>query len=40
MSDTIKIQPPTSLGMPKIPWENLKKNSDGHVTVVVWFHNK
>ena len=35
MSEMIKIQPPTSLGMPKIPWENLKKNSDGHVTVVV-----
>lgn len=35
MSDTIKIQPTTSLGIPKIPWESLKKNSDGHVTVVV-----
>lgn len=35
MSKTIKIKPPTSLGTPIIPWEDLKKNSDGHVTVVV-----
>ncbi len=35
MSEMMKIQPPKSLGAPVIPWEELKKNSDGHVTVVV-----
>lgn len=35
MSDMPKILPPTSLGEPVISWEELKKNSDGHVTVVV-----
>lgn len=34
MSDMPKILPPASLGEPKISWEELKKNSDGHVTVV------
>ena len=35
MSDMPKILSPTSLGEPVISWEELKKNSDGHVTVVV-----
>ncbi len=35
MNDTVKILPPASLGIPTIKWEDLKKNSDGHVTVVV-----
>ncbi len=33
-----KILPPTSLGEPLISWAELKKNSDGHVTVVVQEH--
>lgn len=35
MNDTVKILSPVSLGIPMIKWEDLKKNSDGHVTVVV-----
>lgn len=30
-----KILPPVALGAPSIPWSDLKKNSDGHITVVV-----
>lgn len=33
--DTPHILSPTGLGTPLIKWEALKKNSDGHVTVVV-----
>lgn len=35
MSETQKILSPSSLGEPSIGWADLKKNSDGHVTVVV-----
>ena len=35
MSETIKMKAPVSLGEPGILWEELKKNSDGLVTVVV-----
>ena len=35
MSNTPKILPSASIGEPTIKWKDLKKNSDGHVTVVV-----